>query len=46
MEKQMDYKIELAREPKKREKSFKTFINGRFDDSNINEIATIIITKW
>lgn len=41
MEKQMVYNIESAHEPKKNYKR----LYGRFDDSNINEIATIIITK-
>lgn len=41
----MVYNIKSAHEPKK-EDDLKTFIMGWFDDSNINEIATIIITKW
>lgn len=43
----MVYNIKSAHEPKKRkENDLKTFIMGWFDDSNINEIATIILTKW
>lgn len=38
----MVYNIESSQ---KQEKRFKAVSNGRFDDSSMNEIATIIITK-